>query len=235
MTTNRDFKRLVRGRMQKTGESYTAARSHLLRQPKQAPTPPAAREPAPVAIDYAKLAGMSDAAVKAKTGCAWDRWVWALDKARAYEWSHAKIAEYVHTKYKVGDWWGQTVTVGYERIKGLRAIGQRRDGGYEANKSKTLALPLTRLYRAFSQKRIRQQWLPGVDVAVRSSTRDKYMRLNWPDGTSVQLGFASKGRGKSQVAVQHCRLPDQASAARMKSFWGDRLEALAGLVTDPDR
>ena len=229
MTTDRDFKRLVRGRMQKTGESYTAARSHLLRQPKQTSTPPATSAPAPVPADYARLAGMSDAAIKAKTGCAWDRWVWALDRAKAYEWSHAKIAEFVHTKYQVGDWWGQAVTVGYERIKGLRAIGQRRDGGYEANKSKTMALPLTRLYRAFSQKQIRERWLPGIDVTVRSATRGRYMRLNWPDGTSVQLGFAAKGRGKSQVAVQHGKLKDQASAARMKAFWGERLEALAGL------
>jgi hypothetical protein len=42
MTTNKDFKRLVRGRMQKTGESYTAARANLLKHsptptPKQAP------------------------------------------------------------------------------------------------------------------------------------------------------------------------------------------------------
>jgi hypothetical protein len=29
MTTQKDFKRLVRGRMQKTGESYTAARANL--------------------------------------------------------------------------------------------------------------------------------------------------------------------------------------------------------------
>jgi uncharacterized protein YndB with AHSA1/START domain len=233
MTTNRDFKRLVRGRMQKTGESYTAARSHLLRQPKQAPTPPAAREPAPVAIDYAKLAGMSDAAVKAKTGCAWDRWVWALDKARAYEWSHAKIAEYVHTKYKVGDWWGQTVTVGYERIKGLRAIGQRRDGGYEASKSKTIAVPLSRLYRAFSHKRDRERWMPGQDLTVRSAARDKYMRITWPDGTAVELVFASKGRGKSQVAVAHGKLPDQAAVQRMKESWGERLEALARALSEP--
>jgi hypothetical protein len=229
MTTNRDFKRLVRGRMQKTGESYTAARSHFLRQPTQAPAPPVARKPASVAADYARLAGMSDAAVKAKTGCPWDRWVWALDKAGAYAWPHPRIVEYVRTKYKVGDWWCQTVTVGYERIKGLRAIGQRRDGGYEATKSKTMALPLARLYGAFSQKRIRERWLPGVEPTVRSSTREKYMRLNWPDGTSVQLGFYRKGRGKSQVAVQHGKLPDQASAARMKAYWGERLEALAGL------
>ena len=32
MTTQKDFKRLVRGRMQKTGESYTTARASLLTQ-----------------------------------------------------------------------------------------------------------------------------------------------------------------------------------------------------------
>jgi hypothetical protein len=231
MTTNRDFKRLVRGRMQKTGESYTSARAHFLRQPKQAPPPrPAA---APVPADYARLAGMSDAAVKAKTGCNWERWVYALDRARAYEWPHARIAEYVHTKYKVGDWWTQGVTVGYERIKGLRAIGQRRDGGYEANKSKTIAVPLSRLFGAFSRKQVRERWMPGVNLTVRSSTRNKYMRLNWPDGTSVQLGFAGRGRGKSQVAVQHGKFRDQAAAARMKAFWGERLEVLATTLSTP--
>ncbi|HSB53290.1 MAG TPA: hypothetical protein VLD58_03005, partial [Gemmatimonadales bacterium] len=60
-------------------------------------------------------------------------------------------------------------------------------------------------------------------------TRGKYLRVNWPDGTSVEVGFLSKGRGKAQVAVQHSRLPDQAAAARMKAFWGERLEALAAL------
>src|SRR2546422_3956023 len=32
MPTNKDFKRLVRARMQKTGEAYTAARAHLLQK-----------------------------------------------------------------------------------------------------------------------------------------------------------------------------------------------------------
>jgi hypothetical protein len=56
------------------------------------------------------------------------------------------------------------------------------------------------------------------------------MRMNWPDGTSVEIGFISKGRGKSQVAVQHGKLPDQATATRMKEFWGERLAALAELA-----
>ena len=239
MTANRDFKRLVRGRMQKTGESYTAARAHLLRHPRTSPTaapvatPLATAAPAaptaPAAPDYARLAGMSDAAIKAKTGCDWGRWVHALDRAKAYEWSHPRIAEYIRTKYKTGPWWTQTVTVGYERIKGLRVKGQRRDGGFETSKSRTLSLPLSRLYQAFSRKRTRDRWLPGVPLVVRSATRDKYLRLNWPDGTSVEVGFQSKGRGKAQVAVQHTRLADQAAAVRMKAFWNERLEALAAL------
>jgi len=36
MPVDKDFKRLVRGRMRKTGESYTAARAILLQKP--APT-----------------------------------------------------------------------------------------------------------------------------------------------------------------------------------------------------
>jgi hypothetical protein len=33
MPINKDFKKLVRARMSKTGESYTAARAQLLRKP----------------------------------------------------------------------------------------------------------------------------------------------------------------------------------------------------------
>lgn len=229
MTTDKDFKRLVRGRMQKTGESYTAARAHFLRQPKEAVPTPSAAAAAPVVVDYAKLAGMSDAAIKAKTGCNWERWVYALDRAKAYEWSHGEIAEYVSSKYKVGSWWRQAVTTGYERIKGLRAKGQLRNGKFQTSKSKTVPLPLGRLYRAFSQKAARERWLPGVALTIRSARPEKYMRMNWPDGTSVEVGFASKGRGKSQVAIQHGKLNDQAAATKMKAYWGERLEALAGL------
>jgi hypothetical protein len=223
MPTNKDFKRLVRGRMRKTGESYTAARAHLLKQ-----KPAAAVAPAP--LDYAKLAGKSDAMLKAKTGCTWERWVKALDRAQAYAWPHREIAEYVHEKYKVPGWWAQTVTVGYERIKGLRAIGQRRDGSFEATKSKTFAVPLARLYGAFHDSRTRARWLPGVDLTVRTATRGKSMRITWPDRTSVDVGFARRGAAKSQVQLQHGKLPDRAAATRVKQYWAERLGALESVL-----
>jgi hypothetical protein len=224
MPANKDFKRLIRGRMRKTGESYTAARAHLLTQ---RPT----RAAHSTAADYATLAGRSDTALKAATGCTWERWVRALDHVDAHAWTHRDIAKHVSQKYKVAGWWAQAVAVGYERIKGLRAVGQRRDGSFEASKSKTFAVPLTRLYRAFADARSRARWLPGVDLAVRTATRGKSMRITWPDRSSVSVGFASRGRGKSQVAVQHEKLADRAAATRLKQFWTERLEALGQELT----
>jgi len=229
MPTNKDFKRLVRTRMQKTGEAYTIARAHLLAK-KQLPTPVTA----PARIDYGKLAGWGDAVIKTKTGCTWERWVKALDHVGADAWPHRDIAKYVHDKFKVPNWWCQTVTVGYERIKGLRAIGQRRDGGFETNKSKTIAVPVGRLYRAWSDARTRARWLPGVAPTVRTATRNKSMRLTWPDQTSVQLGFTAKGTRKSQVSVQHGKLADKAAATRMKAFWTERLAELGAMLAPAD-
>jgi uncharacterized protein YndB with AHSA1/START domain len=219
MPTNKDFKRLVRARMRKTGESYTAARVHFLR-----------KKPAPATADYATLAGMSDATIKAKTGCTWERWVKALDYKQAHTWSHREIAAYVHKTFKIPGWWSQSVTVGYERIKGLRAIGQRRDGGFEASKSKVIAAPISRLYRAWRDARLRARWLPGVSPVIRTATRYKSMRVTWPDGTRVDVGFFAKGRAKSQVAIQHGRLPDRAAVIRMKEFWAARLKALTDVL-----
>lgn len=225
MTANKDLKRLVRGRMQKTGEAYTTARAHILKQ-----TPARRHSVRPAPSDYAKLAGKSDAILKEKTGCTWERWVGALDGVNAYTWPHTEIARYVREKYKTPGWWAQTVTVGYERIKGLRAVGQRRDGWFEANKSKTLAVPVARVYEAFYNPALRARWLSGVELTVRTATRNKSMRITWPDDTLVIAGFTSMGRGKSQVALTHAKLPDQAAVARAKQYWAERLAELEKLL-----
>jgi len=235
MPTNKDFKRLVRARMEKTGESYTTARFQLLKQPDGAPGLPPAPDFSATgqtrrAPDFAKLAGMSDAAVKNATGCTWEKWVAALDYAGAAKMSHRAIADYVHTTYKVPSWWTQTVTVGYERIKGLREIGQRRGGGYEATKSKTLAAPAAAVFRAFADGRQRRKWLDGVKLTVRKATPNRSVRITWDDDTSVEVWLTSKGAGKTSAQVQHRNLSDRAEADRRRAYWAERLAALRDLV-----
>lgn len=212
MPTNRDFKRVVRARMQKTGESYTAARAQLTRTTKPAP-------------DLAVTAGFSDAVMQAKTGCTWEKWVYALDRVKAWEWPHGDITAYIQKQYKVPGWWTQAVAVGYERIKGLRARGQRLDGTYEANKSRTIAAPAARVFRAWKDARTRRHWLPEP-VTVRTATANKALRLRWDDGTTVAVWLTAKGKAKTAVAVSHMKLPDRATADRLKAFWAERLAAL---------
>ncbi len=184
----------------------------------------------PASIDYARLAGRSDAVLETRTGCTWERWVKALDRVQAYTWSHREIAAHVREKYEIPGWWAQGVTVGYERIKGLRAVGQRRDGSFAATKSRTFAVPLVRLYRAFHDARTRARWLPNVRLTVRAATRGKSMRITWPDRTSVAVAFTSKGPAKSEVAVQHEKLANRAAAARVKQYWTERLDDLQALL-----
>ena len=231
MTQNKDLKRLVRARMTKTGESYTSARAQITRKPKDKTTVSEAR-PTVSTKEYAKLAGMSDAVIKEKTGCTWEKWVKSLDDHGAEKMSHREIAELVSGKYKVPSWWTQTVTVGYERIKGLRARGQRRDGTYEATKSRTFNVPIEKLFDAWADTRTRNRWLTDAKVKVRSATKPKYLRLDWNGNTIIAIGFLSKGEGKSSVAVQHTRLPDKETADRLKKYWSDQLDNLAVVLKE---
>src|SRR5216117_1912908 len=196
MPRNKDLKRLVRARMRKTGEAYTAARAHITRKPKTKTVSKAAtpRTSAAEKIDYAALAGMSNESIKAKTGCTWERWVHALDYYGADKMPHRDIAELVNKKYKIDGWWSQTVTVGYERIKGLRARGQRRDGTYEASKSRTFDVPVGTLFEAWADASTRRRWLDSETVRVRTATAPKSMRLDWSEGSIIAVGFLTKGK-----------------------------------------
>jgi hypothetical protein len=231
MPTNKDLKRLVRARMDKTGEAYTAALAQLIRKPDRSRTtrPVPLEVPAP---DYARLAGMADAKVKAKTGRTWEEWTRVLDSHNASAMIHREVAQLVSDTYGVPDWWTQTVTVGYERIKGLRARGQRRDGTYEASKSRTYDVPVTRLFDAWANGRMRGRWLQETGVKVRTATRPKTMRLGFADGTIVAVGFLPKGKGRSSVSVQHTKLPDRTATEGLKRYWTEKLAALGALIDD---
>ncbi len=225
MPRNKDFKRLVRARMKKTGESYTTARSHLVSRSHQPPRPSARPAASP---DYSALSGMRDEKMAAKTGRSWQEWVDLLDREGAASMTHGDIARLAQ-RHGAGNWWTQMVTVGYERIKGLRARGQRRGGLFEATKSRTFTVSVTRLFDAWARPSLRRRWLDDLDVRVRTATRPKSMRLQWPDGTIVAAWFMSQGASKSTVAIAHTKLRDVAAVDAAKRSWTDRLDALRQL------
>lgn len=114
------------GVLPETSESYTAARAQLIRKKTALrPSPATASATASnradaTAPDPAKVAGLSDEAVRSGTGKSWAQWVRLLDAIDAATLPHRDIAAHLREVHQIGGWWAQGVTVGYERIKGLR-------------------------------------------------------------------------------------------------------------------
>ena len=215
MPIQKDFKRLVRSRMKKTGEAYTAARLQLLNK-RESP------------VDYAKLAGMSDASVSKQTDARGPSGSTCSTASRQPRQTAPRDRE-DRLVARNARWWSQMVTVGYERIRGLREKGQRRGGGYEASKSRTYRVPVATLFDAFASARRRNRWLP-VKVTVRSSAPHKRMRIEWDDKTIVQVGFLDKGKSKSAVAIQHREAGQQRGAAAMKKAWAEHFDRLGQML-----
>ncbi|MBI1827080.1 MAG: hypothetical protein HY287_14380 [Planctomycetes bacterium] len=169
--------------------------------------------------------GISDAAVKAATGKSWKEWFAILDRAGAAKMPHRDIAKLLHEN-DCGDWWSQMVAVGYERVRGLRVKHQKPDG-YSISRSKTISAPVGRLFKAWKDKKAREQWLGVATLTIRKSTVNRSIRITWGDGpTDVIVMFYPKGTGKAQVTVEHNKLTSAKEGERMKRFWGAALTRL---------
>jgi hypothetical protein len=213
MTRQKSFKRLVRARMEKTRESYTAARANLL----------AAEE---TQATVGPTLTMSDEAIKRRTARGWEEWFDLLDEWGAAERPHKEIARWLREEQSVDGWGAQSVTVSYERARGLRAVGERPEG-FSVTAQKTVSVPVDRLYEAVVDETLRARWLPGGGLRERTASKPKSARFDWGDGeTRVIVGFTAQGEAKSTVALEHERLADAEEAERMKAFWRERVAAL---------
>jgi hypothetical protein len=213
MTRHKSFKRLVRARMEKTGESYTAARASLL----AAAEPKGSERP---------TLTMSDEAIRRRTQLGWEEWFNLLDDWGATERPHPEIARWLQEEKGIDGWDAQSVTVSYERARGLRAVGEKAEG-FSITASKTVGVPVDRLYDAFVDEALRDSWLAEDELRERTATKPKSARFDWGDGTTrVIVGFEDKGEAKSLVALEHARLPDAEEAERRKAYWRERLAVL---------
>lgn len=171
-----------------------------------------------------------DEAVRARTGKGWDEWFALLDRAGADRWRHKEIAAYLYERLGCPRWWNQMVAVGYERERGLREKNQTADG-YQVSVSKTVGVPLPVLFAAWQDVRKRRRWLPEEGFKVRKATPDKSLRVSWADGrASVDVLFYAKGDERSQVSVDHRKLPDARAVEHVRRYWTDALGRLAELL-----
>lgn len=222
MTKDKTFKRRVRERMAKTGESYAAARGQVVQKRER------------VTSARAKLAAPadrpSDEKIAVVTGKPWDAWFAVLDQWGARGRSHRETAAYLMNEQGVAGWWAQTITVFYQRARGLRLKHQQADG-FTVYASKTVAVSAEVAFDAFVNARTRRRWLTDGTMTLRTSQPGRTARFNWGDGaTRVLVSFDAKGAAKTAVAVAHERLPDPDEAETAKASWRKRLTELKAFL-----
>ena len=170
---------------------------------------------------------MSDKAVREKTGKVWAEWFEILDQAGAKKLSHQEICAYLKRTHQVGPWWTQMIAVPYEHARGLREKFQKCDGEFAASGSRTLNVPVSKLYEAWTDAKLRRRWLRDAKMEITTATRNKSLRAKWGDGQSrLSVNFYPKGAAKCQAAVDHMKLASSAECAKMKQYWFEALNRL---------
>jgi hypothetical protein len=230
MTRQKSFKRDVRARMAKTGERYTAARRHLVERAERSepapaqPLPPAASVP----VDFEPPT--SEEALLRTTGRGWADWFAVLDDWGATAHTHTEIARWLATNHlDLSGWWVQTITVAYERARGMRQKHQLTSG-FSVGASRTIGASPERVFAALVDPSLRGEWLPGVELRERTSRPHRSARVDWPDGSRLVIDLAARAGDRTTISVHHEKLADADRAAQAKGYWRDRLGALKGLL-----
>jgi hypothetical protein len=228
MTKQQSFKRRVRQRMEKTGERYGAARRALLGGLADTENPSPAT-PAGTRVRFSEPE-VDDLAIKRATGRDWEEWCDLIDAWPGNARGHPAIAAHIAETYGVDGWWGQGVTVGYERITGRRVVNQMADGTFSAGKTRTVSVDLGELRAAIVDDADRTALFPGLDTQLRSRPASTALRVGVAiDGHAVGsalFSFTPKDDGRVMVNVSHDGLPDAAAVGQWKQYWADWLVAI---------
>lgn len=140
--------------------------------------------------------------------------------------AHHDITRVLTDEHGMNGWWAQSVTVDYERARGLRTKHERPDG-FAVSTSRTFPVPVEAAYAAWVDDAARGRWLDG-DLDITSAQEGETVRGRWNDGSGrIAVYFTVKGESKTQVQVQHEKLPDAGAAEQAKVRWGEQLDRLA--------
>jgi hypothetical protein len=215
------FIRRIRDRFAATGA--TAVLSGRAEQP--APTI------APGVRRWAADPVHSDDSIRENTGHTWDEWVDLIDAGPGRQAGHTAIAAWVHAAHGVPGWWAQGVTVGFERITGLRLPGQMPDGTFSVSRSRIVEVPVELLRGALLDEPGRADLFPGLDTELRSkpaaqALRFAVSRAGQPVG-SLLISADARPDGRVRVTVTHDKLTSTDEGAHWKQFWADWLAAVA--------
>jgi hypothetical protein len=247
MTRARALKQVIRARAAKTGERYTTARRHVLRELNDKVRPSSALAPqAPVAPKAPNKGGLSDAKSIEKTGHDLAHWFDVMDRFGGVDKGHTALTEHLYEKYEVPGWYCQGIVVAYERARGKRVMNQKCDGSFEVSVSKVIAAKLPALVKALSDAKQRKRWSAKADTTlvkaleagltdpkskgfVMKPNGEARYRYKW-DGMTVQFNLYPKGPGKTSIVASQQKLSGPEAVEPYRALWKAAFAAIAETI-----
>ena len=247
MTLARALKQVIRARAAKTGERYTTARRHVLRELNEKDSGGAqGAQSARSAVPASTKGGLSDEKSIEKTGHDLAHWFDILDRFGGIEKGHTASAALLYGQYRVPGWYCQGIVVAYERARGKRVMNQKCDGSFEVSVSKVIAANTPALVKALSDAKVRKRWSAQADPAlvkaleaglknpkatgfVMKPNGEARHRYKW-DGMTVQFNLYPKGPGKTSIVAQQT-LSGPEDVAQYRALWKAAFTAIAETVT----
>jgi uncharacterized protein YndB with AHSA1/START domain len=205
---------------------------------------------------FDKIGRVSSASVFKATQKSWAEWVSLLDKAGARTWTHQEIVAYLKKRYKLGPWWQQGVTGGYEMAIGRRGEGQNTKGEFTITATKSLPVAAKKVWKFLVSDSGQAIWLKPLYLAtieagqsfetsdgyfgeIRTIKKEHRIRMTWqdPDWTSktvVHVTLFPRPGEKSILVIDHTQIKDLRVEAKMRKRWRDSIDELAGFILKPN-
>lgn len=203
---------------------------------------------------YETLNRVGADSLKKHTGKNWDQWIAILNRAGASEWSHQTTAIHLRDRHRLGPWWQQIVTTGYEIAIGKRIEGRNLKGEFSVSISRTFPVDRRTLWQMITSAQGLAVWLrpmseiefvagnfferdDGIFGQIRTMKSEERVRLTWQDGemskkSVLQLYLIKRKGSKSVLALSHNHLVDGRWREPLRALWKQALEDLLKLSAD---
>ena len=104
--------------------------------------------------------------------------------------------------------------------------------GFSTSVSRTIGAEVERVYAAWTDQRMRRQWLRNDELEVTDLTPSISLRGTWA-ATRVRVFFMPRGPCRTHVTVDQEALSTGRKAEQMRKFWQARLGRLAAALEHP--
>ncbi len=164
--------------------------------------------------------------IEQATNKSWDEWTKFLDSVNAKDMDHRTIADqafgYMPENISNPGWWAQAVAVAYEQHIGRRLPGQKSNGKFQANLSRTTRLDMKKLIDAWTKFAAEDNEVM-TEIEGESRVSGTQKRISWraklTGNKDIVVTSEPKANGTASLVLQHTGSETTRQNDQAKNQW----------------